>query len=118
MEIRRFWLMLVEQLAYRRGERGEHGEHARSIHKVLKELRVRERALLDERDAATDDDHRESLSGKLDVLRAQRAKGMRVLRELREQRLSPWRRRAARQKPAEVQNTSADAGTPEHNSRG
>jgi|GEM_PF-2371507 len=80
MGIRRLWLRIMERAAPRRSlER----ERILVIRRVLKQLRDRQRALMGLRDAVMDDEQRSDLADKLIVLRAQRAKGIALLRELR-----------------------------------
>ena len=83
MDIRKLWLTLVERAA---PQRRVDNERILVIRSVLTQLRGREKALLDLRDAVTDAQQRADLANKLSVLRAQRAKGLRVLRELRAHR--------------------------------
>ena len=83
MDIRRLWLTLMEGLA---PQRSRENERMRVICRVLKQLRGRERALLNLQATVSDDEQRADLADKLSVLRAQRAKGIRVLRKLRMER--------------------------------
>lgn len=50
---------------------------------VMKELRVKERHLRDKHSSAMTDDEREEFTGKLEVLRAQRIKGLARIKALR-----------------------------------
>ncbi|WP_006748766.1 hypothetical protein [Thioalkalivibrio paradoxus] len=93
MDIRSFWFDLVERVLARQRM---HRDRIRVIRGVLKELRVRERVLLDLQRTVTDDEQREDLAGKLIVLRMQRTKGVRELRALRAERLAAARRKAVR----------------------
>lgn len=110
MDIRKLWLTLVERAA---PQRREDNERIRVIHSVLCQLRGREKSLLDRRDAVTDDEQRADLANKLSVLRAQRAKGLRVLRELRADRRAGTRRRASATETAGPREVSVDSAPPE-----
>jgi len=91
MDIRKLWLTLVERADPQRA--ADH-ERIRVIERVLIHLRSREKALLDQTAAVTEGDQRADLANKLSVLRAQRAKGLRALRELRAERRIRTRGRA------------------------
>jgi DNA-directed RNA polymerase sigma subunit (sigma70/sigma32) len=58
-------------------------QEMKTIRAVLKKLKAKERDLLERRLAAGDGADREDLSDKLDVVRAQRVKGVVRLQELR-----------------------------------
>jgi hypothetical protein len=110
MDIRKLWLTLVERAAPRR--RVDH-ERIRVIRRVLNQLRGREKALLDRRDAVTDDEQRADLANKLSVLRAQRTKGLRMLRELRADMRAVTRGRAPGAEAAGPQEVPVDSAPPE-----
>ena len=110
MDIRKLWLALVERAA---PQRREDNERIRVIRRVLNRLRSREKSLLDRRDAVKDNEQRAELANKLSVLRAQRAKGLRVLRELRADRRAGTRRRASATETAGPREVSVDSAPPE-----
>lgn len=110
MDIRKLWVTLVERAAPQR--RVDH-ERILVIRRVLIQLRGREKALLDLRDAVTDDQQRADLANKLSVLRAQRAKGLRVLRELRADRRALTRKRASGAESAGPRGASVGSAPPE-----
>jgi len=80
MGIRTLLQRVTEGVAPRRSTESE---HILAIRRVLKQLRGRERALMNLQGAVTDDEQRANLADKLRVLRAQRAKGIGLLRDLR-----------------------------------
>jgi hypothetical protein len=106
MDIRKLWLTLVERAA---PQCREDDERIRVIHRVLSQLRGREKSLLDRRDAVTDDEQRADRANKLSVLRAQRAKGLRVLRGLRADRRAVTRGRAPARETAGPGDVSVDS---------
>ena len=110
MDIRRFWAILAEQTS---SQRRLNGDRTRAIRKVLRQLRIRERALLDLQRSVADDEQREEISGKLSVLRAQREKGVSALREFRAERLALSRRRALRAASDASQKLSVISPFPE-----
>jgi hypothetical protein len=110
MDIRKLWLTLVERAA---PQRREDKERIRVIRTVLNHLRGTEKSLLDRRDAVTDDEQRADLANKLSVLRAQRAKGLRVLRELRAGRRAVTRGRASGAEAGGPREVSVDSAPPE-----
>lgn len=115
MGIRRLWLRVIDRTAPRKPlER----ERLLVIRRVLKQLRVRQRALMSLRDAVMDDEQRSDLADKLSVLRAQRAKGISLLRELRAEK-----RVAAACPPSGAEATGRRRGSehsvrPEHKFQG
>ena len=110
MDIRELWLTLVERAAPRRRV---DNERIRVIRRVLNHLRGKEKSLLDRRGAVTDDQQRADLANKLTVLRAQRAKGLRVLRELRADLRAVTRGRAPGAEAAGPREASVDSAPPE-----
>jgi hypothetical protein len=92
MGIRRLWLRLVERAT---PQRRLLGGRIRAVRNLLKQLRIKEQALVDLRDAETDEEQREQLAARLSVLRAQRTKGLLALRELRAERQAITRRRVS-----------------------
>ncbi len=105
MDIRRLWLTLLEGLT---PQRSRENERIRVIRRVLKQLRGRERALLDLQARVTDGDQRADLADKLSAVHAQRAKGVRVLRELQAERRAGARRRPS--SPKAVKSRAASSG--------
>lgn len=115
MDIRNFWLGLVERALTRRSV---HRDRIRVIRGVLKELRVRERELLDRQRAVTDGEQRADLADKLSVLRMQREKGVRALREFRAERLAVSRRRVPDRRSASRTPPVQPSASPEHEVQG
>ena len=80
--------MKAKKLLERLGEflsaekRAQH-EQSESIQKVLKKLKKKERNLKEKLDAETDTEHRHKLAAQLEIIFAQRKKGVKLLRELR-----------------------------------
>lgn len=91
MDIRRLWATLAERTS---SKRRIYTDRIRAVRKVLKQLRIRERALQELERSVADEERREEISGKLSVLRAQRVKGVSVLRGLRGERRGTSQRRA------------------------
>ena len=83
MDIRKLWFAWLERVDQRRSV---DTERMRAIGRVLVRLRSREKWLLDQQRAVMDDEQRADLADKVSVLRAQRAKGLRALREWRRDR--------------------------------
>ena len=83
MDIRKLWFAWLEQVDHRRSV---DTERMRAIGRVLVRLRSREKSLLDQQRTVMDDEQRADLADKVSVLRAQRAKGLRALREWRRDR--------------------------------
>ncbi|TVP80671.1 MAG: hypothetical protein EA346_06970 [Thioalkalivibrio sp.] len=102
MDIRKLWLTLVQWA----DPQVDH-ERIRVIGRVLIHLRNKEKSLLDLKDAVTDDEQRADLANKLSVLRAQRTKGLRALRELRAERRAGAR--ASGKEATGPQEASADS---------
>ncbi len=61
-------------------------EELEHIRKVLKKLKKKEQDLREELAAELDDDERRELEGKLDVVHAQRIKGVERVKEIRDRR--------------------------------
>lgn len=80
MGIRTLLLRVMEGVTPRRSMESE---RILAIRRVLKQLRGRERALMNLKGAVTDHEQSANLADKLSVLRAQRAKGIGLLRDLR-----------------------------------
>jgi len=83
MDIRKLWFAWLERVDHRRSV---DTERMRAIGRVLVRLRSREKSLLDQQRTVMDDEQRADLADKVSVLRAQRAKGLRALREWRRDR--------------------------------
>jgi hypothetical protein len=110
MDIRKLWLTLVQRAD---PQRGVDRERIRVIGRVLIHLRNKEKSLLDLKDATTDDEQRADLANRLSVLRAQRAKGLRALRELRAGRRAGTRGQASGMEVAGPREVSVDSASPE-----
>lgn len=110
MDIRRFWVALAKRTSSRRRI---YADRIRAVRKVLKQLRIRERALLDLQRSVADDEQREEISGKLSVLHAQRAKGVSVLREFRAERRGASQRRAPEARSKATRTSSTRSPFPE-----
>jgi len=108
MDIRKLWLTLVQ----RADPQVDH-ERIRVIGRVLMHLRNKEKSLLDLKGAVTDDEQRADLANKLSVLRAQRAKGLRALRELRREMRAGTRGRVCGAEAAGPREVSVDSAPPE-----
>jgi predicted nucleic acid-binding Zn-ribbon protein len=61
-------------------------EELESIRRILRQLRAKERKLREDLAAESDPEEREELSAELEVVRAQRVKGMERVAELRGER--------------------------------
>lgn len=115
MDIRKLWLTLVQRADPRRGVGHE---RIRLVGRVLTHLRDREKSLLDRKNAVTNDEQRADLANKLSVLHAQRAKGLRVLRELRAERRAGKRGRASGTEAAGPRDAAGDLASPERELQG
>jgi hypothetical protein len=67
-------------------ERHKQLEKYQSLKKVLKALRVEKRRYAEELSNETDEDARRELASRLKVISKQRKKGLKVLKELKEER--------------------------------
>lgn len=93
MKLRRLVKMLAAMLdAGRIRQRRE----IRSVRGVLSMLRAKERTLQQRQAAAGNGEERDEISGKLDVLHAQRLKGVTRLQEIRSGLRAPGRSRGPR----------------------
>jgi hypothetical protein len=61
-------------------------EKYKSLKKVLKSLRTEKKGLEERLSDTTDEEHRQELSSRLKVISMQRKKGIRLLKELKEER--------------------------------
>jgi predicted nucleic acid-binding Zn-ribbon protein len=78
---------LLEKLAnFMNKDRAAQSEELVCIRAVLKKLKTKERRLREKLDAASDEDERRELEGKLQVVHAQRQKGLERVREIRDSR--------------------------------
>jgi predicted nucleic acid-binding Zn-ribbon protein len=89
---------LLEKLAnFMDKDRATQSEELLCIRAVLKKLKTKERRLREKLEAAPDEDERRELEGKLQVVHAQRQKGLERVREIRDSR----REGSASDKPPE-----------------
>ncbi len=77
--------MLSRLMDYFNADRHQQIADLKSIRKVLRKLKQKERELKSKFNEARNDEQREALQNKLDVIYAQRTKGMQTVRALREQ---------------------------------
>ncbi|MGE4501707.1 MAG: hypothetical protein AB7D03_02420 [Thiomicrospira sp.] len=77
--------MLSRLMDYFNADRHQQIADLKSIRKVLRKLKQKERQLKSKFNEARNDEQREALQNKLDVIYAQRTKGMQTVRALREQ---------------------------------
>jgi hypothetical protein len=77
--------MLSRLMDYFNADRHQQIADLKSIRKVLRKLKQKERELKSKLSDARNDEQREALKTKLDVIYAQRTKGMQMVRELRAQ---------------------------------
>lgn len=80
--------MLKSMVDFLDQDRQAQREELQTLHKLLKQLKLKEKELLERIDQAENDEQRENLALKLEVLNAQRAKGKEQLLALREERKS------------------------------
>lgn len=78
---------LLETLAnFMNKDRATQSEELLCIRAVLKKLKTKERRLREKLEAAPDEDERREVEGKLQVVHAQRQKGLERVREIRDSR--------------------------------
>jgi predicted nucleic acid-binding Zn-ribbon protein len=81
---------LLEKLAsFMDKDRTAQSEELVCIRAVLKKLKAKEHRLREKLEAAPDEDERRELEGKLQVVHAQRQKGLERVREIRDSRREP-----------------------------
>lgn len=77
-------------------DRNVQSEELATIREVLKKLKVKEHKLREKLEADPEEEVRKQLEGKLDVVHAQRIKGLERLKEIRDSRREPVAATAAK----------------------